>query len=128
MSARSPLPLLTARLRLRALAADDLEDLCRVWMDPLVMEWIGAHTRADVAHELSEQIESEVVNGFSLWAVEERSSGRFLGDCGLQLLEMRGPEVEVGYELLPEAWVAGSPRRRSRRRSQPPSARSRSSA
>jgi ribosomal-protein-alanine N-acetyltransferase len=102
-----PLPLLTARLRLRALVADDLDELCRVWTDPRVTRWIGEHTREDVAQELGEQIESQSEHGFSLWAVEERASGRFLGDCGLQLLEMRGPEIEVGYELLPEVWGRG---------------------
>ena len=104
---RSPLPLLTPRLRLRALTPADLEDLCRLWMDPRVTAWIGEHTRADVERELGEHIDSQRANGFSLWAVEDRASGRFLGDCGLQLLEMRGPEVEVGYELLPEVWGAG---------------------
>jgi RimJ/RimL family protein N-acetyltransferase len=103
----SPLPLLTARLLLRALTQDDLENLCRVWMDPRVMEWIGEHTREDVAQELGEQIDSQAAHGFSWWAVEDRASGRFLGDCGLQLLEMRGPEIEVGYELLPEVWGRG---------------------
>jgi RimJ/RimL family protein N-acetyltransferase len=105
--AAAPLPLLTARLRLRALTPDDLDELCRVWMDPRVMRWIGEHTREDVARELREQIESQAAHGLSLWAVEERVSGRFLGDCGLQPLEMRGPEIEVAYELLPEVWGRG---------------------
>src|SRR5437763_3930982 len=104
---RSPLPLLTPRLRLRALVQDDLEDLCRLWMDARVMEWIGEHTREDVAQELGEHVESETAHGYALWAVEERASGRFVGDCGLQPFEMRGPEVELGYELLPEAWGRG---------------------
>jgi RimJ/RimL family protein N-acetyltransferase len=107
MSPGELLPLLTPRLRLRALTPDDLGDLCKVWMDERVTAWIGAHTRDDVAQELREQVESQAAHGFSLWAVEDRETGRFLGDCGLQLLEMRGPEVEVGYELLPEVWGRG---------------------
>ena len=104
---RSPLPLLTPRLRLRAFCEEDLDDVCRLWMDPSVMAWIGEHTRADVVKELREHIESQAAHGYALWAVEERASGRFVGDCGLQPFEMRGPEVELGYELLPEVWGRG---------------------
>jgi ribosomal-protein-alanine N-acetyltransferase len=32
---------------------------------------------------------------------------RLLGDCGLQPLEHRGPEVELGYDLHPDAWGGG---------------------
>jgi ribosomal-protein-alanine N-acetyltransferase len=30
-----------------------------------------------------------------------------IGDCGLQPLEHRGPEVELGYDLHPSAWGRG---------------------
>jgi RimJ/RimL family protein N-acetyltransferase len=105
--ARSPLPILTPRLRLRALRESDLADLQRLWTDPRVTEWIGEHTSEDVLEELHDHIAHEHEHGWALWAVEERASGRFLGDCGLQPLEHRGPEVELGYELLPEVWGSG---------------------
>jgi RimJ/RimL family protein N-acetyltransferase len=99
--------LLTPRLRLRELRESDLGDLQRLWMDPRVTEWIGEHTSADVLEELHDHIAHQREHGWALWAVEERASGRFLGDCGLQPFEHRGPEVELGYELLPEVWGSG---------------------
>jgi ribosomal-protein-alanine N-acetyltransferase len=42
-----------------------------------------------------------------MWAVEERSTGCFVGDCGLRPLEMRGPEIELSYDLHPNAWGRG---------------------
>ena len=101
------LPLLTRRLRLRALTAGDLHALAALWMDPLVSVWIGEHTREDVEEELHLHIAHQASHGWSLWAVEDRSSGRLIGDCGLQPLELKGPDVELGYELLPAVWGHG---------------------
>lgn len=101
------LPLLTPRLRLRALTADDLDALTAVYTHPLVARWIGPHTRADVADEIALHVAGQAERGWSFWAVEDRESGRLLGDCGLQPLEHRGPEPELGYELHPDAWGRG---------------------
>jgi [ribosomal protein S5]-alanine N-acetyltransferase len=78
-----------------------------VYTHPLVEPWIGQHTRADVAEELRLHMTNQAEHGWAFWAVEERSTGRFLGDCGLQLLEQRGPEIELGYDLHPDAWGRG---------------------
>ena len=99
--------LVTERLRLRPLTEDDIDDLAAVYQHPLVARWIGHHTRERVAEELRCHTEYERTRGFSFLAVEERASGRFLGDCGLQPFEHRGPEVELGYDLHPDAWGRG---------------------
>jgi ribosomal-protein-alanine N-acetyltransferase len=101
------LPLLTPRLRLRPPHEDDLEELYALYTDPRVEAFIGPHTREEVEQELRFDIAHQARYGWSLWAVEERSTGRFLGDCGLRPLEMRGPEVELGYDLHPDAWGRG---------------------
>ncbi len=46
--------------------------------------------------------------------MERRADGRFLGDCGLQPLEHKGPEVELGYDLHPTCGARGWPPRRPR--------------
>jgi RimJ/RimL family protein N-acetyltransferase len=102
-----PLPPLTARLRLRALREEDLENLYLLYNDPRVANFVGAHTRAEVESELDFDIAHQAEQGWSMWAVEHRRSGSFLGVCGLRPLEMRGPEVELGYDLRPEAWGRG---------------------
>ena len=76
-------------------------------MHPLVARWIGPHARSDVVREIEQQVEHQASLGYSLWAVEERASGRFIGDCGLQPLEHHGPEIELGYDLHPDAWGRG---------------------
>jgi ribosomal-protein-alanine N-acetyltransferase len=100
-------PLITARLRMRPLRMSDLDALAEIYQQPLVARWIGAHTREDVERELAQHIETQAALGFGFWALEDRESGRLIGDCGLQPLEHRGPEVELGYDLHPRAWGRG---------------------
>jgi RimJ/RimL family protein N-acetyltransferase len=100
-------PIETERLRLRPLRPDDLEALAEVYLDPRVTRWIGPHTWEDVEQEIVLQAEHQAAHGWSFWAVEERATGRMIGDCGLQPLEHRGPEVELGYDLHPDTWGRG---------------------
>ncbi len=100
-------PILTARLRLRPLKRDDLDALAEVYLHPQVQRWIGRHTREDVECELGLQLQHQSALGWSLWAVEDRETDRMIGDCGLQPLEHHGPEVELGYDLHPDAWGRG---------------------
>jgi len=106
-TAVAAVPFLTARLRLRALREEDFENLWRLYTDPRVAAFIGAHTREEVQAELRFEIAHQAQYGWALWGLEERSTGRFLGDCGLRPLEMRGPEVELGYDLHPDVWGRG---------------------
>jgi ribosomal-protein-alanine N-acetyltransferase len=101
------LPLLTARLRLRALREGDLDELFRLYSDPSVASYVGRHTRAEVEHELRFDIVHQAQHGWAMWAVEERAGGAFVGACGLRPLEMRGPEIELGYDLFPRFWGRG---------------------
>jgi RimJ/RimL family protein N-acetyltransferase len=106
-STASVLPLVTERLRLRALREEDLEALSQLYSDPRVAQFIGTHTRAEVAAELRLQMAHQAEHGWALWALEERETGLFVGDCGLQPLELRGPEVELSYDLHPDLWGNG---------------------
>jgi RimJ/RimL family protein N-acetyltransferase len=98
---------MTARLLLRPLRDEDLDALAEVYRHPLVMRWIGSHTREDVGREIALQREHQMSLGWSFWAVEDRSTARMIGDCGLQPLEHHGPEVELGYDLHPDTWGRG---------------------
>jgi ribosomal-protein-alanine N-acetyltransferase len=100
-------PITTARLRLRPLGLDDADALSAVYQHPLVMPWIGPQTREDVVREIGQQVEHQTLLGWSVWAVEERETGDVIGDCGLQPLEHRGPEVELGYDFHPRVWGQG---------------------
>jgi ribosomal-protein-alanine N-acetyltransferase len=105
---RAPVfPILTARLRLRPLRGQDLDELVEVYLHPLVARWIGPHTVEDIEREIAQQVAHQTSAGWSFWAIEDGESGRLIGDCGLQPLEHRGPEVELGYDLHPSAWGRG---------------------
>jgi ribosomal-protein-alanine N-acetyltransferase len=97
----------TERLRLRPLREADAEALHAVYAHPRVEQWIGPHSAERVAQEIAWQVECQAERGYSVWAVEDLGDGRLLGDCGLQPLEHRGPEVELGYDLHPGAWGRG---------------------
>ena len=43
------------------------------------------------------QLERE--RGHTVWAVEERSSATFVGQCGLYPTEWKGPEIELAYHF-----------------------------
>lgn len=107
VSSAPAFPILTARLRLRPLRRDDLDALAEIYRHPLVSRWIGAHTREDVEHEIALHLKYQTSLGWSFWAVEDRDTGRMIGDCGLQPLEHLGPEVELGYDLHPDVWGQG---------------------
>jgi ribosomal-protein-alanine N-acetyltransferase len=92
---------------LRPLALEDLDALCAVYLDPRVQRWIGHHTRAGVEQEIVQQIEHQATQGWSFWAVVDRATEQVIGDCGVQPLEHRGPEPELGYDLHPDAWGRG---------------------
>jgi RimJ/RimL family protein N-acetyltransferase len=109
MHHRPMIPLLTARLRLRPLEQADLDALTEIYEDPQVARWIGPHARRDVEREIDQQVAYQAELGFSLWAVEERTTGCLIGDTGLQPLEHAGPEIELGSEAPPGGWGGGAP-------------------
>lgn len=92
---------------MRPLREEDVDALAEIYQHPLVARWIGAHTRQDVEREVADHIEHQASLGWSLWAVEDRETGRLIGDCGLQPFEHHGPQVELGYDLHPSAWGRG---------------------
>jgi RimJ/RimL family protein N-acetyltransferase len=98
----------TERLRLRPLRSDDFDALHEIYSHPLVAAWIGEHSAAQTRAELEFYVRHQAEHGWAFWALEERASGRFLGDCGVQPLERReGGEPELGYDLHPDAWGRG---------------------
>jgi RimJ/RimL family protein N-acetyltransferase len=102
-------PLHTDRLTLRPFTPGDLDALHAMWSDPAVGPWVGGtHAdRAESAAELDEHLRHQRRHGFGFWAVEERASGRVVGEVGLMLFEGRGPEVETGWCVARDVWGRG---------------------
>ena len=74
----------TARLRLRTWREDDLAPYARICADPEVMRYLsGPMTREHSEQQISKFVRHWEERGFGLWAVEEKSSGAFIGFIGL---------------------------------------------
>jgi RimJ/RimL family protein N-acetyltransferase len=104
-------PIETARLRLRTWREDDLAPYARICAEPEVMRYLsGPMTREQSEQQVSEFVRHWEERGFGLWAVEEKSSGAFIGFIGLLYHEdwSEGEHrTEVGWRLDRPFWGRG---------------------
>ena len=100
----------TSRLIMRPFEPGDAEAIYQVFSDPETMKYF-LHWLADSVDDVRGFIEwitgVQRENGFSYWAIIEKSSGEVIGDCGLIPLEGEGPEIELGCELRRDKWNLG---------------------
>src|SRR4051812_33137620 len=101
--------LATDRLLLRGFRPDDFERYAEMMADPGVSRHLmdgRPLTRVEAWRQLAMFAGHWVLRGYGLWAVEERSTGRFLGRIGC--LEPEGfPAFEIAYTLSRSAWGRG---------------------
>ena len=95
----------TARLLLRLFAADlsDVPALNEIQSDPHHMRFYPHPFSLDESREWIARrlVEYEEV-GFSLWVVEDRATGEFLGNVGPTIEPVDGiDEVELGWSITP---------------------------
>jgi len=109
MNSHAPFALLTPRLRLRRLVADDADDaefLLALYNDPDFLRNIGdrgIHTVADARAFISRGPRAPYADvGHGLLCIEERDTGRRLGVCGLVRRDFL-PAADLGFALLPAA-------------------------
>ncbi len=108
----APIPILeTARLRLRAHRVADLGDCAAMWGDPIVTRHIGGKP-ASVEESWGKILRYAglwSLMGFGYWAIEEKSTGRFVGEVGFADFkrDMTPPldAPEAGWVLAP--WAHG---------------------
>ena len=100
----------TARLRLRPMTADDLDDLLCIFGDPAVMAAFreAPLDRAQVRRWLERNLEHQLTHGYGLFAACLKDNGRLIGDCGLELMQVEGESVaELGYDFRSDYWNQG---------------------
>ena len=109
--ARAPV-IETARLCLRAHGVDDFAALAAMWAEPAVVRHITG--RPSTAEEswarLLRYAGHWALLGFGYWAIEEKASGRFVGEAGLadykRAMETALKDApEIGWALAP--WAHG---------------------
>ena len=97
----------TERLTLRHLEPGDLDALHALYRDPEIRRYFpdGTRTLEETKEELEAFLDGHPRDPrLGLWATIERSTGMFLGRCGLLLWNVDGvAEVELAY--LPSGFV-----------------------
>lgn len=98
------------RLMLRAWREEDRAPFAAMSADPEVMATLGpVMSRAESDATIDRVAALEAEHGYTFWAMERLSDGRFLGWCGA-IPGTIGPvagEVEIGWRLARDAWGQG---------------------
>lgn len=105
----------TARLMIRTFEPGDQDAWVALFSDPEVRRFLppAAPTPTPETYGLAIQsrhaMEREI--GYAMWAVEARSTGEFLGQCGLRpaatLDPDAGSEIDLAYHFVPGSWGKG---------------------
>lgn len=97
------------RLILREFVPADVDALVRVISDPQTMRFYPApFDRAEVEEWIARNIRRYRASGHGLWALDLRSTGEMVGDCGITLQEVDGEQLlEIGYHLRRDMWGHG---------------------
>jgi len=105
-----PVPTLhTDRLVLRLFRDSDIDAYAAMCVDPAVMRYVGDRhvlNREDAWRQMAMFVGHWQLRGFGMWAVEELSTGAFVGRVGLHFPE-GWPDREVGWALVRRFWGQG---------------------
>ncbi len=95
----------TERLVLRTHSIADFTESLALWSDPEVTRFIGGRpfTQEEIWSRLIRYVGHWALLGFGYWAVEEKASGRFLGEVGFADFRR---VIEPSFDGMPEiGWV-----------------------
>ncbi len=102
------------RLKLRGHSLDDLSDCAAMWADPEVTRYIGGRpfTEEEVWTKLLRYVGHWSLMGFGYWAIEERATGRYVGELGFanfkrDIAPPIGDAPELGWALASHAHGKG---------------------
>ncbi|MCJ8008954.1 GNAT family N-acetyltransferase [Lederbergia wuyishanensis] len=99
----------TERLILRKMSKDDVGNLMEIFSDPEAMRYYPSTKNEKQTMEWIDWTLNNYTNyGVGLWIVEDKSTGDFLGQCGIVLQEVDGAiEMEIGYLFVRRVWGNG---------------------
>jgi RimJ/RimL family protein N-acetyltransferase len=90
----------TERLRLREWRETDLDALCEFHADALTTSvYRVKFTRMDVWRRAATWLGHWHFRGYGTWALEDKKTGTYAGQCGLWYPEGWG-DIEIGYGIL----------------------------
>jgi RimJ/RimL family protein N-acetyltransferase len=98
----------TERTILRAHRLEDFDAYVAMWADPVVTRFIGGkpRTREESWMRFLRHSGLWSMLGYGFWAIEERKSGRFIGEAGFHDLKR---DIVPSIEGIPEAGWALAP-------------------
>ena len=105
----------TARLVIRTFEARDADHWLAMVSDPEVTRFLPPNAPApttDLAQRvIGERQAMERELGHAMWAVDEMTTGRFIGQCGLRpaksMDENAGSEIDLAYHFARASWNKG---------------------
>ena len=107
----------TPRLVLRTYETRDVEPWIAMFSDPEVTRFIGPSSQAlprtaeTFRAQMAMRLELEEELGYAMWAVERKSTGEFIGQCGLRpaakMDPSAGSEIDLGYHFNRACWGQG---------------------
>lgn len=101
----------TKRLILRSWEERDRSEFSRMNFHPEVMEFFPSLWSKEESDAVFDKVQKLIDDrGWGLWAIEEKSSGKYMGFTGLSIPSFDAPfmpAVEIGWRLLPEFWNKG---------------------
>lgn len=101
----------TNRLILRPFEERDIDSMTLINQDPKVCEFLpGIGTRSTTESNIKKFIKHYHDHGFSLYAVELKSTGEMIGWCGLMIPAFEAhfmPAFEIGWRLSSSHWDKG---------------------
>ena len=94
----------TERLRLRGHRVADFRECAAMWGNPAVTRYIGGRpfTQEEVWARLLRYVGHWTLLGFGFWLIEEKASGRFVGEAGLAEFQR---EIEPAIQVPEMGWV-----------------------
>lgn len=100
----------TERLRLRGWTEADIEPWTRLlYADPEVTRYLPASPfspQERTARFYQYIVDHWARHGYGIWVVTQRTTGAFMGQCGLNHIDELG-EVELDYALARDYWGQG---------------------
>jgi [ribosomal protein S5]-alanine N-acetyltransferase len=100
----------TERLILRPMAASDTEAMLTIFTDPPVMAAFSltSFSRQQMEEWVQRNLDHQEKFGYGLFSVILKSSGKLIGDCGLEQMDVEGEKVaELGYDFHSDYWHQG---------------------
>ena len=99
----------TERLILRTMTTQDIPNLLEIFSDPVAMRYYpSTMNEVETMGWIRRTLDNYDTYGGGFWVVEEKTTGRFLGKCGIIPQELDGNRLMgIAYLLVRREWGHG---------------------